>query len=410
MSQERREDIRVTHEPRTYAVNGPHSFFRDVSAVAIGDQDANRRLARHGREVLYEIDHATVEGRRAESVLRESTRQQDGSQHERRLRQVKMEAQESRTDATTGAASLGAFVTPSYVLQQWAPFRGLHRSFTDQTTLLPLAEYGLAVHLPSFTSTASAGVQPSGENTTVSETDPTGLDLTTTVQVFTGQLTISQQLYDRGFHDATYNGGAFDVVAGQQIKQQLDETVNKYVLQQALQAGTFAAGSAEAGNAWMPTFYGDVGDLRNKLTDTSGVRIRASHLFTTSDLYSYATRQLDGQNRPVLLPSFNPGPPQILDGNDKDKWWGFTGTVMPGVVFWFIDDAIPAAGNNTQIIVCDPSKVVTFEGDPIVFAYPQTLGNQLSVVVGMRQYVAAIPRYPGALAYTSSNVYPTTLS
>lgn len=414
MSQTRQEDIRVTREPRTYTVDGPYSWFMDVAKAGF-DADARARLREHAREVVYEMDHNTPEGRAAEAAIREQTRVGNAVDHQRRVRETRQRALEERVrgvehrvDATTAAASLGTFVTPAYVLEQWAPFRGVHRTFADQTTILPVPKYGMAVHIPALTTTASAGVQPSGENTSVAETVPSGNDLTTPMQVFTGQITISQQLYDRGFHDSEYNGGAFDVVAGEQVRQQLNETINRYVLQQALNGATQVAASATTFS--LASFYGDVGDLRNKLTDTSGVRIRASHIFTTSDLYSFVTRQLDANSRPVLLPQFNPGPPAILDGTQHQKWWGFTGTVLPGILFWFVDDTIPAQGSNTQIIVSNPTKIVLFESDPLSFAYPQTLGNQLSVVVGMRSYVAAIPRYPGATAVVTGNAYPTSAS
>lgn len=402
--------MRVVREPRIYSASSRNSWFKDMAGLAQGDNRAERNLAQHAKEVIYEIDHNTPEGRAYEKNLRELCREHDPISHERQYRQAKLEARsdayggtEQRSDST-GATSMGAFVTPLYVLQQWAPFRGTHRSFVDQTTILPLPDYGMAVNIPSFTTTASAGVQASGENTAIAETDPSGANLQSTLLPIAGQLTISQQLHDRAWD----GGGSFDVIIGQQIKQQLDETVDKYVLSQAIAAGVAVTGSAQA-TSFMADFYGDIGDCRNQLTDTAGTKLRGTHVFTTSDLYSYATRQLDGQNRPVVIPMFTPGAPVFLDGQDKDRWWGFTGTIMPGTLFWFTDDNIPAQGNNTQIIVSAPEYIVTWEGAPALKVWPETLANQMSVVVQLYEYIACIPRYGASTAYTSSNVYPLTL-
>jgi hypothetical protein len=54
------------------------------------------------------------------------------------------------------------------------------------------------------------------------------------------------------------------------------------------------------------------------------------------------------------------------------------------------------------VIVTRPHKVVTFEGTPTLRAIPETLGNQLSVLIQLYTYVATIPRYATATAFVKT--------
>jgi hypothetical protein len=382
--------VEVVSEPRVYALDSPHSYFRDVADLAMGDYAAEQRLQRHATEVRHTIlgSPRSAEGRRVLAELREQTRSSNEEAHRSEF--------ESRAGSTS-SASFGAFVTPQFVVDQWASFRGANRAFTDQTTLLPLPEFGMEVHIPGFVTAASAGVQASGENTAPADVEPTSVDLSTALFDPVGQVNISQQLHDRGFH----GGGTYDLIVGQQLKEQLDESVDRYVLQQAIQAGVSVAGSAAA--TFLANFYGDVAAARGRVNNTAGTRLRATHVFTTSDLHSYVTRQFDNSGRPLVPPTTNPTP---IGASDS----GWTGLVLPGLLGWFCDDLIPASGSNTRILVSRPDTIATWEGAPTLRAIPQTLGGQLSVLVQLYQYVASIPRYPSATAYVSGNSYPTSLS
>lgn len=390
-------------EPRQYGHDSPYSYFRDLAAYNLGDRAAGQRIERHSVEVAHEIDQRSAEGRRAIEELREQTRDADATRHRSEHSERRSEARslagagESRA-ATSLGNSLGAFVTPQFVVDHWAAFRGLNRTFTDQTLILPLPAFGLTVHVPAFASPASAGTQANGENTAVADLEPTAVDLSTSVFDAAGQVNISQQLHDRGFT----GGGGYDVVVGKQLREQLDEQINRYALQQVLQAATSVSASASVFS--LQNFYGDVGAARNKVNDTAGTNLRATHVFTTGDLHSYITRVFGTTNLPAVAPAHGPAPTAA----DADS--GYTGLVLPGKLGWWIDDAIPASGSNTKVIVTRPDKVLTFEGTPTMRALPQTLGGQLSVLVQLYTYVATIPQYASATAYVTGNAYPTTLS
>jgi hypothetical protein len=394
-------DARVVHEPRTYSARSPHSFFSDVVGLAIGDMNvrasAKRRLDRYETELVAEIDRGSAEGRRALRMIREATRQEDPTAHEDEVRGLLHEA-ETRTAGSTASNSFGSFVTPVYVDEHWQPFSGQNRVFTDQTMLLPMPDYGTVIHVPSFQTAASAGAAI--ENSAIANVVPTGADLPVNLYTAAGRVVISQQLHDR-------SGGAYDIALGKQLNEQLEENVNQYVLQQAIQSAI--AVSASAGATFIESFYGDVASARSKVTDTPGVTSRATHIFTTADLHSYVTRLLGTDQRPIVTPTFMPGQPALRD-DEYDKWWGFTGVVLPGTLLWFADTLIPAKAGNTQIVVSNPSTILTWEGTPTLKVYTQgDVGQQLSVTVALSNYVACLQRSPAATAVVTGANYSTTL-
>ena len=384
-------DIAVVSEPRTYDLASPNSFFRDVWDSHWGDLSAQHRLDNHSAEVGHEIRRESREGQRAHRALvRALSSLRPGASR----KEIELEA---RAGTST---SMAGFTTPQYLLDQFVEFRGTQRAFVDQTTMVPLPSVGLSVSIPAFTNTASAGIV--SEGTSVAETDPTGQYLTAAVQTISGDVTASKQLLDR----ASTQGFTFDAFVYMQLRENYDQTVNTYVLGQALANGasvTPASGSFSIGN-----FYQDVATAREELYDTLGTRLPATHVFTTSDLYGYCTRQLDSSQRPIIVPEFAPGNPLWPDEN-VEAWKQFTGTVLPGTLMWFVDDGNQPHGGNTSVIVSRPDTVVTMEGDePLIRVVDQALPGTLQSVIQLYNYVAAIPRYPSGTAYVTGSAYPTT--
>lgn len=376
------ESVAIQSEPRTYGPAHPdHSYFQDLALAAVpgtaGAAEATQRLARHDAEV-----HADAEGPGGE-YARAGLREYDRPRSENRA-------------MSSGGSSGGPFVSPEWLTSQYAVFRSAEKAFTNQTMNLPIPDYGLQVNVPSFTSTASVAQQT--ENAAVSETDPSGADIQVSLVTIAGQVTISQQLQDRG----GMSGLAFDKIISAQLGSQLGAAEDVYVINQSLaNAGTVTDATAFT----MALFYQDIAKARELLTDTAGTRLAATHVFSTSDLFSYVTRQLDSSQRPIVVPDS-----AALVASDGDpNWFSFTGVHLPAALRWFADDNIPASGGNTQILVARPQELLTFDGDPIAYAYPETLANQLSVVVGLRAYIAVVARYPKAVAAISGATYPTTL-
>lgn len=405
---------RVTSEPRTYALDSPHSFFFDVMRASTDPgrsifRDSHERLDQYGRELVSEMDAGTPEGRRASNVLREASRVGSPVEHETtyrdRLRELRALTTGGGVTASAGGGGGAALVSPYFLLDSWAPYRGLHRTFADQCHSLPMPAWGMEVYLPAFTSDMSAAQQTEGAG--VSSTDPsTGLPGGQVVTI-AGKAVPTQQFYDR----AMTGGGGADEVLAAQLNQDLDTQIDVYAVTNAISGGGSFAGTA----AWtIASFYQDCATGREGLSDTAGARLRATHVFTTEDQYGYATRQVDATtNRPILTPQFAPGFP-LVDSPDqanvRAKWSRFTGTVLPASVLWFTDDNIPASGSNTQVIVAAPDAALILleSSEPYVAVSEQTLAGNLEVVFVVYKYVTIISRHSKGVQTFSGAGYPTS--
>jgi hypothetical protein len=72
------------------------------------------------------------------------------------------------------------------------------------------------------------------------------------------------------------------------------------------------------------------------------------------------------------------------------------------------DDNIPTASGDNQLLVSRPATVVLLKGDPIPQVFTETLANNLSVILNLRQYVCVIPRYPNATQVITGSNYPSS--
>ena len=409
----RDRQTRVTREPRTYALHSPHSWYADRIAVADVQAPtrgaALQRLADYGRELVYEIDHDTFEGRRAQRIFQARTRVFDEAEHRLRMTRLLGELRATGTDGGISATAPGeaaALVSPAFLLNEWAPYRGAARSFADQCMGLPLPAFGMHIYIPFYSTGAKATEQTEGGS--VTETAPVGALEGAEVETITGQITLSIQLRDRGMT----GGGSLDVVLGLQLQQQLDEQVDKYVLNQAITKGTAITG--KLGSTFeAKKFWEDLATGREEITDTAGTRLRPTHAFSTSDFYSYVSRQVDSTSeRPFMLPEYAPGFPITSGADDRDesnklpKWSRFTGNVLPGGVLWFTDDNIPTFGttSQSQFLVSAPADaIVLMEDEPILTPFVETKANTLQALLNLRQYTAAITRHAaGTSAITSA--------
>jgi hypothetical protein len=292
------EHVSVQSEPNVYGPHSEHSWFRDIAAtLSQGDVFATRtaemapaaveaRLAKHVQDVQNAARKGDAYGRAVPAMLHESCREEDEQEHRRRadreLRVLTTGGGDTPSSAGGGAA---AFVSPAFLVPLWAPYRGVERAFADACHKEPLPDFGMRVYIPVFTGTDKVAKQ--AEEGAVTETVPTTGIEGSAVETLTGQVIITEQLLSRG---VTGGGGSFDQLIGAELAQRLDQEVDLFALNTAI-----AAGEAVTGETTYSTegLYKDLALAREKLTDTAGTRLRPTHMFTTSDLYSYASRQVD---------------------------------------------------------------------------------------------------------------------
>jgi len=403
--------VQITSEARVYAPRSPNSFFHDLLLRADLDPavsgPARERQTTYGSELAYEVKRGSPEGLRVVRSIREKTRcEREGLHREAESRAIGTDGGIS----ASAAGEMAAFVSPYFIETAWSPYRGKARSFADNCGTWPMPEYGMRVYIPGFSSAASASEQ--AEGSAPAESSPATALQSASVETVSGQVVVSQQLRDR----ALTGGGAFDIVVGKQIHQQLDEALDLYVLNVAISKGSAVTGQSTYKTA---NLYQDIALAREELTDTAGTRLRPTHFFTTSDLYSYATRQVDATTeRPIVVPTFAAGFPISNGADDKDesdslpKWSRFTGTVLPGGLLWFENDSIPAFGttSQTQLIVSAPDEAITLcESEPILTSFPETDAAHLQVVVNLREYAVAVTRHASGTAAVTSAAYKQSL-
>lgn len=425
LARDRQSRVAVTHEPRTYALHSRHSYYADVVAAAQPDYpgtlEARTRLIRYERELGVEMARGSKEGLRAERIIRARVRTGDAEEDQRRATALLNEIRGFGTDGGVSASSPGEaapFVTPAFLYDQWGPFRGAARSFADQCLLLPLPAFGMKVYVPYFSTGPKVGQQTEGG--AVAETEPgTELEPSATVAMITGQITGTQQLHDRGGS----GGGATDVIIGKQLQEQLDAEVDLYVLNQAITKGNAVAGNSSSWTgskeaAGLEKLYEDLAKGREEITDTAGTRLRPTHLFTTSDFYSFVTRQVDQQARPIVTPHFVPGFPLAADADDHDeshqlpKWSRFTGTVMAGGLLWFTDDNLPNEGTTTRtrLLVSSPGDaIILMEDEPVLSVFLETKADTLRTILNLREYAACVTRHSAGTSVIAGAAYTSSL-
>jgi hypothetical protein len=423
---EHRTAARVVSEPPLYGPGSPHSWTLDVAmatdpnlapvmaarAPDMSQEAVEERLAKHARDLgRAAISPGDPWGKQIRSMFHERTRHEDPAIHKRNAEQARIELRTLGTGGgSTASAATGAsvFVSPYFLLTSWAPFRGIQRAFVDQCRAEDLPPYGMEVYVPVFTAGTSASQQTEGSG--VSEATPTtGLE-GAEVKNVAGMLIITEQLSARGFT----GGHSFDELVGRQIQEQLDQEIDKYVLSQAITNGEAVTGATEYKTAKL---YEDMAKAREKLTDTAGTRLRPTHFFTTSDFFSFVSRQVDATTeRPIFQPWYVTGYPaetqaDDYDGKPEPPFSRFMSAAMPGGVLWMSDDNIPAVGTTakTQLIMSSPGVSITVcEGEPYLGVFRETFANELRVVVQLRAYVAAVTRHKAGTAVISGEGYKTT--
>jgi hypothetical protein len=383
--------VGVRSEPRVYGPESPNSYYADITRMSHSSfkdhTGALGRLQRYSVELDTEIRDGSAEGKRARRLVREQARTENGAEARDAVRRA-----EERAALTTGSASDGAFVTPVYMLDDYAPFREAGRPFADACNKQPLPDYGMTIYIPAVQSAASVAAQ-AAQNTGIAEADPTSGYLSQNLTILAGQVTVSQALLDRAGP-----GFAFDKMIFDQLNRDYDRAVDVLAITSALAgAGTvpFATGTIS-----VPTLYSKVGGAKAAVATTSGVVMSPTHAFFQPTRWEWMAAQTGADGRAIIVPTYA-GPYNALgagpDAGNMPTYEGFTGYKFNGLPV-FEDLNIPAPGSGTdQIVVGNLNEVFLFEGEPVARTVPQTLAQNLSVLLQQYSYCAVIPRYPLAI-------------
>lgn len=416
---EERSNIESVKEPMVYGPDSPNSYIADFVRWHGGTQwrdhdGAGKRMAQwsHQNEREIALDERSDKGRAALTQLREQYRELNPTLAAAALTEARergrasLEDKEQRTGIGTGGgatASAGggggaAFVTPVFDVKDYAPYREYGRAFADACYKRPLPPYGMEVYIPQVTSGAEVAKQT--ESGQVAEKIVGAGYLSGGLETIAGQAIVSQQLIDRSGPDFSFDEMIFD-----QLERNYANVFDTYVLNKALATATQQSWSGESGAFILVAkeaaggFYGQVAKAKKSVRTTKGTVLKPTHLFTTASRWDYMTAFADPNGRLQVVPNYAGPYNAVAAGGDGDNGIeGATGVKLQGLPV-YNDENIPTNGTTgqDQAIVGCLDEVWVYEGPKTPRVIPQTLAQNLQVLLDLYSYATAIVRYPAAV-------------
>lgn len=403
-----RKASRIEVKPRTpYADWGsPHSCFADRFQVEsqqrgianpFGDRatpGAEERLADHARFVAYHVDKGSRYGKQVERMFADQLRGQSPVA-------VRQAVAQYRSALTTGGgasldasgAGVAAFVLPPIILDHFTTYRPPSSVIAGQVATDKLSPYGLTAYVPSLT--AGTSVTTTTEGSATADGQPTMGFITADIVEKSGQVQLSQAVVDR-----VGPGMTADRFLVEQLRTDLDAQIDAIVIAAMLaspntitNSGSFSLGTASSSGG----FLANIKSAKQQTIDTAGTRIRSTHIFCQSDLADYLESLMDAQGRPIFTPKLD-------DGKECDEGW--SGFNVSGLQM-YCDENIPTVGTSEllQIIVTRPSHTVLMEGTPSFRLFPQYAADNLSPIIAVNTYAAALCRYAKAVSVVTGAAY-----
>jgi ElaB/YqjD/DUF883 family membrane-anchored ribosome-binding protein len=398
----------VISEPMVYGEGSPYSYFTDLARITAGhqwhfDPAATERMGLWAHQVEREYSNDSQFGKKAEVQLRNQFRTETAVETDRRMKEARdrgragQDAKEVRSLATGGGATASAgggggaaFVTPVFFVSDYAPYREAGRAFIDQCNKQPLPSYGMTAYMPQVT--AKAGVASQTEGSGVNESDPTMGYLTGSLVTKAGQVTVSQQLLDRAGPNFEFDRMLFD-----QLQRDYNAQVDAYSLTTALAT----AGSVVYTSGYtLQGLVSKIGGAVNAVETTNGTVMSPTHVFMQPSRWNFAEAAgIDTLNRPLIVPNQS-GPYNAWGSGNQSgsvQYEGDTGYKILGLpVFKDLNIPVPTSGAD-QVVVGNLREVYVYEGPTVTRALPQTLGNNLQVILQLYAYITEIVRYQAAV-------------
>lgn len=339
--------IRVNSEPSVYRPDvRDYSFMGDIVRAAAGHADAAQRLARY-------------------------------------------DAEQRAINTTVGTG--GAYVPPAYLEQEAIEFRRFSRVLADLMNPKPLPDGTMTINIPKMATGTAVAAQAS-QNSAATETDFTDEFVTQNVLTYAGGQTVSIQFIERSPVPVE------DMVFAD-LKAALDQQIDEAVISALATNGTAVAYTSASPTA--AALIPIVGQAKSDVATGSAKRPANAIVMTPTRWEWMATTGVDSSGRPLVVPN----------GNLFNAFGGYSGLLTEGPVAVgsltglpvYVDGNIPAnlgAGTNQdEIFVVHRQSHWLMEGPVMVRALPQTLGNQLSILLQVYRYVAFFGnRYSDATA------------
>lgn len=355
----------VRSEPRTYAVRGQR----------ILDNEGNKTVERSYFRDLWL-----------------SERHHDTAANTRLARYEKELASEARAVNTTVGTG-GSFIPPMYLEDDAILYARAGRVFANELTLQDLPGGTDSINIPKITGGTGVAVQAT-QNTAVTETDITDTFVTAPVITLAGDQTISVQALEQ-------SPISFDEILFADLQLALNQQVDVQVI----------GGSGSGGNVTGVTNTSGVGSITSATAGAKNINsavaygaaqvaehrfLPATHVFMTPTRWAWVVSQYDTAGRPLVVPDANGSVYNAFGNQGSLPSEGPVGTFAGLPVF--LDSNLPgdtqlATPTADSIVVARPVDGVLYEGAVTARALPQTLGNQLSVLLQVYKYIAFAVRY-----------------
>ena len=337
--------VRVNSEPGVYRPDiREFSFLGDVVRSAAGHADAAQRLARY-------------------------------------------QAEQRAINTTVGSG--GAYVPPAYLEKEAIEFRRFSRVLADLMNPKPLPDGTMTINIPKMATGTAVATQAS-QNSAATETDFTDEFITQNVTTLAGQQTVSIQFIERSPVPVE------DMVFAD-LKAALDQQIDDLVISALASNGTAVAYTSTTPTA--AALIPILGQAKADVATGSAKRPANAIVMTPSRWEWMATTGVDSSGRPLVVPNGNlfnafGAYSGIMDANPVPVG-SLTGLPV------YTDGNIPAdlgtGTNQDEIFVVHRQSHWLMESPVMVRALPQTLGNQLSILLQVYAYVAFFGnRYPDA--------------
>ena len=299
---------------------------------------------------------------------------------------------------TSTSSSGGSFVTPIYDVSSYGIWNSYPNSIVEQCTAVDDPGHGLVLYIPSWTSASATQAQT--ENTGVEDSEMTGAYLSATLETIAGEVTLSQELYDRMGPDPV----TLDKAISAALRNDLDATVDAYVATAMIAVGTAVTGQTSfTANNW----FGDLANARRaNLATGAGVKLPATHTFMQPEQMQWLLAQSDPNGRPLTLPYDPIVPSAVKFPAAGGAATGFSGyTVLGSAIFQ--DGNIPNVANTNPVqapvILCNTSQTFVLRSEPCVRVVVEAFAPSLSVVVQQYQYCATVVRHATSIAVLEAN-------
>lgn len=315
------------------------------------------------------------------------------------------EYSEYRASLNTTSGTGGTFTPPAYLLEQYIKFARPGRPFADAVANEALPDGTMQVNIPKI-NTGTAVAWQTTQNSAVTETDLTDAYVTANVNTIAGNQTVSRQLLER-------SGIPIDNLIFQDLA-----AAHAAYLDSAMFTGSGSGGQIQGINNVAGINTIALTGLTIQLVYAAvanAIQTVHTQRFAPPDCVLMAPRRwgwflslLDANDRPLFLPSAN-SPMNVGGVLERVASEAVVGQMhgLPVIVDASIPTILGAGSNQDPIYVLRSQDLCLFESGLRAEAFPQTLAQNMSVLLQVSSYAAFLSRYPASIVEITGATTPT---